>query len=63
MRLGESDRAIAQTGLMGRKTVKAVRDLANSRGWLDPGNELPDDAELATSFSTTAPRPPSQSHQ
>ena len=58
MRLGESDRAIAQTGLMGRKKVKAVRDLANSRGWLDPGNELPDDAELAASFSSTAPRPP-----
>ena len=38
MRLGETDRAIARTGLMGRKKVKSVRDLASSRGWLDPGN-------------------------
>ncbi len=56
MRLGESDRAIAQTGLMGRKKVKSVREMASSRGWLDPGNELPDDAELAARFPTTAPR-------
>ena len=56
MRLGESDRAIAQTGLMGRKKVKSVREMARSRGWLDPGNELPDDAELAARFPTTAPR-------
>ena len=57
MRLGESDRAIAQTGLMGRKKVKSVRDMAGSRGWLDPGSELPDDTQLAASFPTTAPRP------
>ena len=57
MRLGESDRAIAQTGLMGRKKVKSVRDMASSRGWLDPGSELPDDTQLAASFPTTAPRP------
>ena len=57
MRLGESDRAIAQTGLMGRKKVKSVRDLASSRGWLDPGNDLPDDTELVANFPTTAPRP------
>ena len=36
MRLGESDRAIAQTGLMGRKKVKSVRDMASSRGWFKP---------------------------
>ena len=57
MRLGETDRAIARTGLMGRKKVKSVRDIACSRGWLDPGNELPDDAELVARFPTTAPRP------
>ena len=56
MRLGESDRAIAQTGLMGRKKVKSVREMASSRGWLDPGNELPDDTELVARFPTTAPR-------
>jgi len=57
MRLGESDRAIAQTGLMGRNKIRAVRELANKRGWLDPDNELPDDAELTERFPTTAPRP------
>ena len=30
MRLGESDRAIAQTGLMGRKKARAVRDLVST---------------------------------
>jgi transposase len=57
MRLGESDRAIARTGLMGRKKVQAVRELATDRGWLDPAADLPEDAELATHFPTTAPRP------
>jgi hypothetical protein len=57
MRLGESDRPIAQTGLMGCKKVKSGRDLASSRGWLDLGKKLPDDAELADSFVTTTPRP------
>ena len=57
MRLGESDRAIAQTGLMGRNKIRAVRDLAGRRGWLDLDNKLPIDAELTDSFPTTAPRP------
>ena len=57
MRLGESDRAIAKAGLMGRNKVKEVRELASSRGWLDPGNELPADAELAACFAIAAPRP------
>ena len=58
MRLGESDRAIAQTGLMGRKKVKSVRDMAGSRGWLDPGSELPDDTQLAApNWLPAFPRP------
>ena len=57
MRLGESDRAIAQTGLMGRNKIRAVRELASKRGWLDPDNELPNDTELTERFPTTAPRP------
>ena len=56
MRLGESDRAIAQTGLMGRKKARGVRDQASSRGWLDPGNELPNDTELDACFGTATPR-------
>ena len=57
MRLGESDRAIAQTGLMGRKKAKAVRALASTKGWLDLDCELPDDAVLAASFNSPVSRP------
>jgi len=57
MRLGESDRAIAQAGLMGRKKAKSVRELASTRGWLDPGNEVPEESELATCFDQSNARP------
>ena len=57
MRLGESDRAIAQAGLMGRKKVKAVRELASTRGWLDPVNDVPSDSELAACFDQSRARP------
>ena len=40
MRLGESDRAIAKTGLMGRKKIRSVRELASTCGWLDPGTAV-----------------------
>ena len=33
MLLGESDRGIAMTGLMGRKKARGVRDLASTRSW------------------------------
>jgi len=54
MRLGESDRAIARAGLMGRNKIKNVRELASRRGWLDLDNELPNDAELVARFPTTS---------
>ena len=38
---------------MGRKKVSTLRDFGGSRGWLDPINKLPDDAELADSFGDT----------
>ena len=57
MRMGESDRAIAQTGLMGRKKIRAVRELASTRGWLDPGNDVPPDNELAACFDQSRARP------
>ena len=47
MRLGETDRAIARAGLMGRRKAAAVRQAAAAAGWLDPAVVLPDDAELA----------------
>ena len=57
MRLGESDRAIAQTGVMGRKKARSVRELASTRGWLDPGNDVPPEIELAACFDQSHARP------
>ncbi len=42
MRQGDSDRAIARAGLMGRTKVRQFRVLANLQGWLDPASLLPD---------------------
>ena len=47
MRLGESDRAIAKAGLMGRKKAKSVRSTAQEQGWLDPDQPMPDDTTLS----------------
>jgi len=45
MRQGESDRAIAKAGLIGRRKCAAIRALAEVKGWLDSG-PLPDDKQL-----------------
>ncbi|MCP4042814.1 MAG: IS21 family transposase, partial [Gammaproteobacteria bacterium] len=47
MRLGESDRALAKAGLIGRKKAKKVRSIADEQGWLGPQIPLPEDATLA----------------
>jgi transposase len=47
MRLGDTDRAIARAGLMGRRKATRFRQAAVKHGWLDPELPLPDDAELA----------------
>ncbi len=49
MRMGESDRAIAQTRLIGRLKCAQVRAIAEEKGWLADGPLL-DDAELANVF-------------
>ena len=59
MRLGESDRALAKAGLIGRRKAKVVRRLAAAQGWLDPSHGLPDDAALAEVLGR--PSPPNQS--
>lgn len=46
MRLGESDRQIDATGLMGRRTAAKLRKKAGKAGWLDPDKPLPTEAEL-----------------
>ena len=47
MRFGDSDRALAKAGLIGRPKAKALRQLAEVEGWLDPERPLPEDAVLA----------------
>ena len=47
MRLGESDRQIAKTGLMGRRKLAHVRETAESQGWLNPAASVPADADLS----------------
>ena len=47
MRSGDSDRALAKAGLIGRSKAKWLRELASSAGWLDSSCALPEDAELA----------------
>ena len=37
MRSGDSDRDLARDGLVGRRKAGELRQLAASRGWLDPG--------------------------
>jgi len=51
MRMGESDRAIAKTKLMGRLKCGEVRAIAEKNGWLGAA-PLPDDTELAAAFET-----------
>ena len=43
MRLGDSDRQIAKSGLMGRHVAGTVRKEASVRGWLDTDQVLPPD--------------------
>ena len=47
MRLGDSDRAIARSGLMGRRKAGALREVAGREGWLEASSVLPDDTTLA----------------
>ena len=60
MRLGESDRQIARSGLMGRPKAGELRRLAEGEGWLDPGTPLPDEKTLA-SYLTRTPSPRQES--
>ena len=47
MRLGDSDRALARAGLIGRPKAKVLRQIALQQGWLDTDRHLPDDEVLA----------------
>ena len=56
MRLGETDRALAKTGSIGRRKLGEVRRVAEAAGWLDPTRPLPDDATLAERLHRPAVR-------
>jgi len=56
MRLGDSDRALAKAGLIGRPKAKALRQLAEAEGWLEPEQPLPEDAVLAAALPPTRKR-------
>lgn len=47
MRQGDSDRDIAKSGLMGRRTTANLRTLAKERNWLTTEQPAPDDATIA----------------
>ena len=47
MRQGDSDRDLAKSGLMGRRTAATLRTLASDQGWLSSANALPEDATIA----------------
>jgi transposase len=50
LRAGETARAIARSGLMGRDKLGELQALAHSQGWLGSG-ELPDDATIAAAMA------------
>lgn len=56
MRQGESDRAIARSGLLGRTKTKRVRTIALAQNWLDNTAGLPDDTTLSQFFDQHLPR-------
>ena len=57
MRLGDTDRAIARVGLMGRRKVAQLRRTAEAAGWLDVATPLPGDPELAVHLGSVRTQP------
>jgi transposase len=57
LRLGESQRTVALSQGVGRKTVKAIQYKAMKQGWLDPAVWMPEDEVLATVFKTSRSTP------
>jgi transposase len=61
LRLGESVRGIAKSGLGGRRKIQAVYEIALKNGWLDTSFQIPDDEVLANSFGKILLSPMTQS--
>jgi transposase len=50
MRLGDSDRDLARSRLIGRNKASLLRTIAGQNGWLDQNRPVPTDAELRAVF-------------
>ena len=50
MRQGDSDRQIAASRIMGRRTAARLRELGIQHHWLDPDGAMPEDAQIATAL-------------
>ena len=61
MRLGESDRAIAKSGLVSRTKAGQIRAVVEKEKWLDASIELPTDETLSPFFNKRIPRTQSES--
>jgi transposase len=57
LREGDSDRAVAQSGLMGRDKTAAFRALARGQGWLEPEVPLPAEDVIAAAVGTARRSP------
>ena len=57
MRLGDTDRAIARAGLMGRRKAAQLRLTAEAAGWLDVATALPGDGEFAAHLGSARTQP------
>lgn len=57
--MGKSNRAIAESGLMGRKKAQKLRDIALEHDWINKLNPMPDNAQLATGLNVTVHTPSS----
>ena len=57
MRLGDTGRAIARAGLMGRRKAAQLRRTAEAAGWLDVATPLPGDGELAVHLGSVRTQP------
>ena len=55
LRLGDSDREIARSRIMGRRKVAQIREVALARGWLAPDAALPDDVVVAAALIRKEP--------
>ena len=57
MWLGDTDRAIARAGLMGRRKLAQLRRAAEATGWFDVTTPLPGGPELAEHLGSVRTRP------